>query len=130
MKSLKSAIAILALSLSACSAASVGSQDGALNGHTAVVDADTTSVVLSVDPALADTLPAQNEIRSLSPLVRLEVISPEGCVVHEATAESLRSGQSALREAFLELDPSVREALLQDLPEHREELANLDSDAP
>jgi len=129
MQSLKSTITILALSLSACSAPSVGSQESGLNGHTAIVDVDTQSISLTVEPALADTLDAQTDIRSLGPLVRLEVLGPEGCTVHEATVESLRSGQSALREAFLELDPATREALLLDLPEHREELASLDTDA-
>lgn len=130
MQSLQSIIAILALTLSACSAASVGSQESALNGQTAIVDVDTLSVSLSVEPALADTLQAQTDLRSLSPLVRLEVIGPEGCTVHEATVESLQSRQSALHEAFLQLDPATRASLLRDLPEHREELASLDSEAP
>lgn len=93
------------------------------------MDADTLSVSLTVQPSLTDSLQAQTEVRSLDSVIRLEVIRPEGCAVHEATVSSLREGQSALRDAFLELDSTVREALLQDLPEHRAELSDLDADA-
>lgn len=129
MQTLKTLIAVLTLSISACSAASVGSQEGAL-GHMAIVDADTTSVSLAVEPGLADVLQEQADIRSLDSVVRLEVIGPEGCTLNEATIDSLRGGHSALREAFMELDPEVRDALLRGLPEHRDELASLDTDAP
>lgn len=130
MRTLKTLIALLALTISACSAGGIGSQEAALGGHLAVVDVDTTSVSLAVDPALANTLEAQADIRGLDTVVRLEVIGPEGCAVHEATLDSLRSEHSALRDAFLDLDPTVRETLLQDLPEHREELASLHADTP
>lgn len=129
MQTLQSLIATLLLTLCACSAANVGGHADALGGHSAVVDADTLSVSLTVQPSLTDSLQAQTEVRSLDSVIRLEVIRPEGCAVHEATVSSLREGQSALRDAFLELDSTVREALLQDLPEHRAELSDLDADA-
>lgn len=129
MHSLKTMIAILSLTLSACSA-NVGSQGSGLSGHTAIVDSDDVSVSLSVEPALADTLESQTDLRSHTSLLRLEIIRPEGCVVHEATTDSLRFGESALREAFLELDPSTRETLLRELGDHGEDLVLLEADAP